>query len=186
MDDKTLLQLLFDRSQEAIPALQARFGTRLFQTAHNILNDRQDAEEVVNDTYLALWDAIPPQRPEPLGGYVHRVGWNLALKKLRFLSAQKRSSKYDLSLEELSQVLPGGSLEEVLDARMLGKAIDSFLDQLSKADRVLFVRRYWFADSVRELAKQRGITENALSVRLSRLRKQLKAYLIREGFWNEP
>lgn len=108
MDDKQLLDLLWDRADGAVDVLAQQFGPRLYQTAMNILGDHQDAEEAVNDTYLALWNAIPPERPEPLGGYVYRTGRNIALKKLRFQSAQKRSSPYDLSLDELAEVLPGG------------------------------------------------------------------------------
>ena len=92
MDDKQILELLWERSREAISALEKRFGGRLQRTAINILGNKEDAEEAVNDTYLALWDAIPPERPDPLEGYVYRTGRNVALKKLRFQSAQKRSA----------------------------------------------------------------------------------------------
>lgn len=185
MEDKKLLELLWARSEDALRGLAQQFGTRLYQTAMNILDDHQDAEEAVNDTYLALWNAIPPGRPDPLGGYVYRTGRNIALKKLRFQSAQKRSSPYDLSLDELAEVLPGGTVEEILDARELGQAIHRFLGSLRKADRILFVRRYWFGDPVKVLAKAQAVTENALSVRLSRLRQQLKNHLIKEGFFDE-
>ena len=119
MDDKQILELLWERSREAISALETHFGGRLQRTAMNILGNKEDAEEAVNDTYLALWDAIPPERPDPLEGYVYRTGRNVALKKLRFQSAQKRSAAYDLSLDELSDILPGESIEDILDARAL-------------------------------------------------------------------
>lgn len=182
MEDQKLLQLLNLRSDSAITALAKQFGDRLFRTAYNILGSREDAEEAVSDTYLALWNTIPPEQPQPLEGYVHRTGRNIALKKLRFLSAQKRSSQYDVSLDELSAILPGGSMEEAMDARLLGQAMDRFLDTLPKLSRILFLRRYWYGDPVKELAKEFSITENALSVRLSRIRSQLKDYLIKEGF----
>ena len=185
MDDKYIVQLLWERSRDAIPALTQRFGGRLQHTAMNILGNREDAEEAVNDTYLALWDAIPPERPDPLEGYVYRTGRNVALKKLRFQSAQKRSNGYDLSMDELSQILPGESMDDLLDARALGQALDRFLGTLSKSDRILFLRRYWFGDRVKDLARQRFTTENALSVRLSRLRQKCKDYLIKEGFFDE-
>ena len=185
MDDKYIVQLLWERSQDAIPALTQRFGGRLQRTAMNILGNREDAEEAVNDTYLALWDAIPPERPDPLEGYVYRTGRNVALKKLRFQSAQKRSNGYDLSMDELSQILPGESMDDLLDARALGQALNRFLGTLSKSDRILFLRRYWFGDRVKDLARQRFTTENALSVRLSRLRQKCKDYLIKEGFFDE-
>lgn len=186
MTDQRILALLWSRAESALDALAQKFGPRLLRTALNILGDRQDAEEAVNDTYLALWNAIPPERPTPLEGYVHRTGRNIALKKLRFLRAQKRSSQYDVSLDELAGILPGGCLEEALDARELGRAIDRFLDGQNATNRVLFVRRYWFGDGVKELASAIGMTESAVSVRLSRVRSQLKHYLYKEGFWDEP
>jgi RNA polymerase sigma-70 factor (ECF subfamily) len=183
MDDKNLLLLLFDRNDQAFPTLAQRFGNRLYRTAYNILGSAEDAEEVVNDTYFAIWNAIPPERPEPLDGYVYRTGRNIALKKYRFLSAQKRCNPYDCSLEELSQILPGGSMEEDWDVRALGQAIDRFLDRLPRLSRVLFLRRYWFGDQIKSLAEEFSMTESAVSVRLSRIRQQLKAYLLKEGFF---
>ena len=183
MEDRKLIALFFERSEQAITALAQRFGNRLYATAYNILNSREDAEEAVSDTYLALWNAIPPEKPDPLEGYVYRTGRNVALKKLRFLRAQKRSSQYDISLDELSAVLSGGNLEDALDARELGLAIDRFLDTLPKQSRILFMRRYWFGDSVKQLSKDFSLTENTVSVRLSRIRTQLKTYLIKEGFF---
>ena len=183
MEDRKLLQLLNERSDNAITALTKQFGDRLFRTAYNILGSREDAEEAVSDTYLAIWNAIPPERPQPLAGYVHRTGRNIALKKLRYLRAQKRSCDYDVSLDELSSVLPGGSMEETMDARLLGQAIDGFLDTLPAVSRTLFLRRYWFGDSVRALAREFSMTENALTVRLSRIRSRLKDYLIKEGIF---
>lgn len=183
MEDTKLLQLLNERNDSAITALAKRFGQRLFRTACNILGSREDAEEAVSDTYLALWNAIPPENPQPLEGYVHRTGRNIALKKLRYLRAQKRSCDYDVSLEELSSILPGGSMEETMDARLLGQTMDRFLDTIPQTSRILFLRRYWFGDTVKALAKEFAMTENALSVRLSRIRSQLKDYLVKEGFF---
>lgn len=185
MEDRKILQLLFDRAESALTALAQKFGRRLQQTAMNILGNPQDAEEAVNDTYLALWNAIPPEQPEPLSAYVYRVGRNTALKLLRHITAQKRYSGYDASLEELAALLPGEDLEKTVEARALGRAIDRFLDTLTKDSRVLFVRRYWYGDSAKDLARAKGISESALSVRLHRIRSQLKTYLYKEGFWHE-
>ena len=186
MEDLQILEALFARSEKALAALAEKYGKGLLNLAMNILGSRADAEETVNDTYLALWNAIPPERPIPLEGYVHRTGRNIALKKLRFLRAQKRSSVYDVSLDELANALPGGDLEDTLDAKALGRAIDRFLDGQNATNRVLFVRRYWFGDGVKELASTMGMTESAVSVRLSRVRSQLKHYLNKEGSLNEP
>ena len=186
MEDMHILELLWQRSEAALTALQQKFGTRLYHTAYNILGSHSDAEEAVNDTYLALWDAIPPERPVPLGGYVYRTGRNIALKKLRTQTAQKRNPQHDLSLDELAGALPDSSMQEELDARALGQGINRFLDTLSETNKALFLRRYWFGDSVRDIAKAFHLTENAATVRLSRLREQLKHYLYKEGILDEP
>lgn len=185
MEDNQILELLWDRAQSAIAALAGKFGPRLTALARNILGSPWDAEEAVNDTYLALWNCIPPQRPDPLAPYVYRVGRNTALNRLRANTVQMRSSAYDLSLEELSEIIPGEDLEATLDARALGQAIDRFLDTLKRDDRAAFVRRYWFGDSVASVAKTLGVTQNTLSVRLHRIRSALKSYLTQEGFFDE-
>lgn len=186
MEDKKILELLWNRAEAALEALAKKFGRRLLYTAMNILGNPQDAEEAVNDTYMALWNTIPPEKPDPLAGYVHRTGRNVALNKRRHLTAQKRNSQYDVSLDELAGILPAPSFEDLLDARALGQAIDRFLDTIHRENRILFLRRYWFGDSVKELAHTFGMSENTVSVRLSRIRTQLKAYLIeKEGFFHE-
>lgn len=183
MEDRKIVSMLWSRLEAALDALAAKYGRRLHATAMNILENAQDAEESVNDTYLALWNAIPPDKPEPLSPYVFRVGKNTALKHLRRLTAQKRDSRYDLSLEELSECIPSNAVEETLDARALGQAIDRFLDTVSSDNRALFIRRYWFGDAVRDIAADLLLTEQAASVRLHRLRNQLRDYLYKEGIF---
>ena len=183
MDDKQLIRLLFDRAEQAIDMLSRQFGSRLYRTAMNILENAQDAEETVSDTYLAVWGAIPPREPNPLAPFIYRIGRNLAINRLRDRSAQKRQSQFDLSLEELSACIAGPDLWETLDARELGRKLDAFLDTLSPDSRRIFLRRYWFGDSVKEIAKAFGMTQNAVSVGLSRTRNKLKAYLTKEGFY---
>ena len=182
MEDRQIISLLWDRAEGAIDALRAKFGKRIYATALNILSDRRDAEEAENDTYLAVWNAVPPAHPEPLCAFVYRIGRNAALYILRHRSAQKRSG-YEVCLDELAQVLEGNSMEDQLDARLLGSAIDRFLDTLSKENRVLFLRRYWFGDDVPTLARDTGLRQGTVSVRLHRVREQLKDYLIKEGIF---
>ena len=182
MDDRRIIDLFWARAEQAIEALSQVYGRRLLHIAINILGDHQAAEEAVSDTYLALWNTIPPASPNPLGAFVYRIGRNTALKHLRTRTAQKRNSQYDLALEELSQFLSGETLEDALDARLLGQAIDRFLDTLSRENRIIFVRRYWFGDSIQEIATQLRLSESATTVRLHRLRNQLRTYLIQEGF----
>ena len=185
MEDKQILDLLWARSEQAIDALADKFGKLLQHLSMNILNDPRDAEESVSDTYLALWNTIPPARPNPLSAFVCRVGRNTALNHLRRRSAQKRFGGYELCLDELSQILPGSSLEELMDARALGEAINVFLSQLTPESRTLFLRRYWFGDSIRDISRLSGIPQNTATVRLHRIRSKLKDYLIKEGFWDE-
>ena len=182
MEDKRIFQLLWQRAEHAIEAMTKHYGPRLYRTAMNILGRHEDAEESVNDTYLAVWNAIPPETPEPLAGYVYKTGRNLALKRLRHDTAQKRRRDYDLSLEELEGCLAGASLQDEIDARLLGRAIDRFLDTLPAQSRILFLRRYWFGDSVKDIAKDRGMSQNAVSVSLRRTREKLRSYLMKEGF----
>ena len=182
MEDRQIIKLLFQRAETAIDKLAQVFGGRLLAMARNILSDERDAQECVNDTYLALWNTIPPQEPDPLWAYVCRVGKNICLKRLRSSHAQKRNSEYDLSLDELAEYVGEASLDSQVEAKRLGKTIDRFLDTLSKENRVLFLRRHWFGDSVKDIARQLGMSENAVSARLSRIRGQLRGYLIKEDW----
>lgn len=181
MEDKKILALLRSRSESAITLMAKRFGNRLYRTAMNILGIHEDAEEAVSDTYLAVWNAIPPKEPDPLAGFVYKTGRNQALDRLRRENAQKRSG-YEIPLEELEGCLSGASLEDEIDARLLGRAIDRFLDTVPQSSRVIFLRRYWFGDSIQQVARDRAMTPNAVSVQLSRIRQKLRTYLTEEGF----
>lgn len=185
MEDREIIRLLQTRDEIAIRALAAKYGRRLLATARNILGTDEDAEESVNDTYMALWDAIPPREPNPLSGFVYKTGRNQALKKLRHQTAEKRDAGGDLPLEELAGCIPSRCLEEDFEAKLLGQAIDAFLDTIPRDSRILFLRRYWFGDSVKAIARHFAMTENAVSVRLNRTRNQLKAYLLKEGYLYE-
>lgn len=182
MEDKQILDLLWQRSEQAIDALIGRFGSLLHRICMNILGDPQDAQECVNDTYMAVWNAIPPKRPNPLTPFVCRTGKNIALNRLRRNTAQKRNSQYDLSLDELEPYLGTAAVDETLDARELGQLVDRFLGSVKRDNRVIFLRRYWFGDSVTSIAQEMGMTENAVSVRLNRTREQLRTYLQKAGY----
>lgn len=181
MGENEILAQLRTRSETAIDALRQAYGDRLYGIAYNILGNHRDAEEVVSDTYLAVWNRIPPETPESLAGFVYKIGKHLALKKRRYLEAQKRGDGYDLCLEELADSLSGDTLETRIDARELGRALNRFLKTLNEENRNLFLRRYWFGDSIKDLAKAQGLSENTLSVRLSRLRDRLRKHLNEEG-----
>ena len=145
MEDSRIIDLFFERSEQAITELSKKYGAVCGRVASNILNDRLDTEECVNDAYLAVWNTIPPQRPASLSGYVCRIVRNLALKKYHFNTAQKRNSTYDVALDEIQNCFSSESLvEEETELKDLSKAIDSFLEALDKQSRILFVRRYFF------------------------------------------
>ena len=182
MEDKKILDLLWKRSEQAIEALTERFGTLLHRICMNILNNYYDAQECVSDTYMAVWNAIPPKRPQPLSPFVCRTGKNIALNRLRGNTALKRDSRYDLSLEELEPYLGNAALDEAVSARELGDLLNKFLKSIKRENRNMFLRRYWFGDSVTDIAADMGMTENAVSVRLSRTREQLRAYLQEAGY----
>ena len=176
MDDQQIIALLWNRAENAVSALADKFGQRLHGLAMNFLRNSQDAEECVNDTYLAIWNAIPPAKPEHLSAYIYRTGRNIALNKLR--SRQKNAAV--VSLEELAGCIPAPCLE---DGRALGQAIDRWLDTQNATNRAIFLRRYWFGDCTSIIAIDMNMTENAVYVRLSRMRAQLKDYLTKEGYY---
>ena len=185
MEDMQILELIWQHIDQAFPVMAQKYGSRLYRTAMNILSSHEDAEESVNDTYLAVWNAIPPTRPNSLSGFVYKTGRNIALKRLRYERAQRRRSEFDLSLDELSACITGEHMEQNLESHQLGQAINAFLDTLPKLSRVLFVRRYWFGDSINELAVAFGMSPSTVSVRLHRIREALKAHLIKEGYYYE-
>ena len=180
MGDAEIIDLLFKRDQQAIRELDTKYGKACYRLSYNIVNDRQDAEECVNDAWLGAWNSIPPQRPDPLRAYVCRIVRNLSLKKLRANSALKRSSRFEVSLSELEDCISAHSLDEQLAAGELSAQINAFLAALRRDDRVMFVRRYWFAQPLSEIADAFGTTENNVSVRLGRIRRKLHTYLERK------
>lgn len=182
MEDRDILTLLFARSEQALAALAAKFGHRLHRLSANILPTAQDAEEAVSDTYLAIWNTVPPHRPDPIAPYILRICKNISVSRLRVIAAQKRSA-YEVALDELADTIGQNTLEQILDARALGRIIDDFLNTISKTDRVIFLRRYWYGDRVIDIARLVGMSDNAVSVRLNRLRRSLKDILIKEGYY---
>ena len=182
MEDREILDLYWARSEQAIAETGRKYGRTVGRVARNILGDAQEAEECVNDTWLAAWNSIPPRRPDPLLTYLCKIARNTALSRRRDRLAQKRNSSYDLALDELEAVLstPGGP-ERDYEARELSAAVNGFLRTLSAEDRYAFLRRYWYGDPVKVIAAKLGGGEHRISVRLSRIRKKLKNDLEKEG-----
>lgn len=182
MEDAQIIDLFFARDQQAIGALDSKYGGVCRQLSCQILNSRLDAEECVNDAYLGVWNAIPPARPNPLLTFLCRVVRNLSIKRYHANTAIKRNSVYDVALSEVEQeVTAPDSVESALEAKALARLIEAFLDSLSAVDRVIFLRRYWFSDSYEQIARRVGLTEKNVSVKLTRLRRRLREHLLREG-----
>ena len=183
MEDDEIIRLFYERSENAIVHVEKKYGAILGSMSYNILHDHSDAEEVVNDTLYAAWETIPPENPNPLLAYLVRIAHNKSIKKHQHNTAKKRNSYYDAALDELEAVLADfASVEEEYEAKELTEAIDIFLDKIDRKGRLLFIRRYYFADSIQELSKQFDMSENSVYVKLHRIRKRLKKYLEQEGF----
>lgn len=182
-EDTDIIDLFYKRSQKAVTELDEKYGKLIFQVSNNILNNAEDASECVNDTYLGVWNTIPPKRPESLIHYVCCLARNISLTRFRDAHAKKRSAVL-VALDELENYIPDQSLEEQVAVRQLGQAIDAFLDTLDQRSRLVFLYRYWMGDSVQVIAKTLGISSNSVSSRLSRTRKKLKDYLQEEGYYD--
>lgn len=181
MDDSKIVDLFYARSEQAIMELSKKYGAICNNVAKNILNNDLDVEECVNDAYLGAWNTMPPQRPDSLLAYICRIVRNLSTIRYHANTALKRNSFYDVALSELGDCLAASeTVETELAAKELSQMIDHFLDTLDQDSRVMFVRRYWYSDSISDIAARFQISNNSVSVRLSRTREKLKKYLKKE------
>ena len=182
MEDQAIIDLFFDRSEQAISELSKKYGRLCCKVASNILHNSLDAEECVNDTYLGVWNSVPPQQPNPLLSYVCGITRNLAMKKYHASTARKRNSFYDVALDELESCLStADTTESEFSARELTELLNQFLKTLDQESRVIFLRRYWYADSISAIALRLRMSDNQVSVRLHRVRKKLQTHLRKEG-----
>ena len=184
MDDAKIIQLYWDRDEQAIPAIADKYGSYCTSIAQNILGNREDAEECVNDTYFNAWNAMPPHRPNVLSAFLGKITRNLSLNRYKHNHSDKRGgSQTTVVLDEIAEfVSDTDSVEQEIDCRELVKAIDRFLDRLPADKRNIFVCRYWYFDSISDIANRFGMTENNVSVTLNRLRLKLHNYLLERGF----
>ena len=184
MDDNQIIELFFARDEGAIEAVQREYGGYCVSIARNILGDQGTAEECVNDGWLKCWQSIPPQRPRSLKSFAGRIARNLALSACRARTAQKRGGgQVRLALDELDEVVSGGETpEDALDRAAFRAALDGFLAGLEPRNRNLFLRRYWYLDSVEQLAKRFHMSKTQVTTTLHRLRVKLRAHLEQEGF----
>ena len=184
MDDKAIISLLFERSENALTALQSKYGRLCTKIAANILNNSADAEECVNDTYLGVWNSIPPNRPVRLQLYLGKITRELSIDIYRKKHAEKRGgSEYALSLDEMQETLASGStIEDEVSAKALAGLISTYLKTLSKEKRDIFVCRYYHCDSVSDICANFQMTESKVKNMLLRVRAGLKEYLEKEGY----
>lgn len=183
MEDSKIIDLFFERSEQAITELSKKYGAVCRRVAGNILRNELDAEECVNDAYLGAWNAIPPNRPELLLPYICRIVRNLSITRYHANTAVKRNSFYDAALDELEECIPSSaSVEAEMDARELSALLDRFLETLDRENRLLFVRRYWYSDPVSEIGAAFHMRGNSVSARLSRMRRRLRRFLEEEGY----
>ena len=182
MEDEKIIDLCFARSEQGIRELDNQYGAICRSLSYNIVNNRQDAEECVNDAYLGVWNTVPPARPSPLLAYLCRIVRNLSLKVYWKKNAAKRSSVYTIAMEEIEAcVADRKTVEDEIEARELARIMEEFLDTLTLENRVIFMRRYWFSDSCRDIAGLMGLTEKNISVRLTRIRQKMRQYLMERG-----
>lgn len=182
LEDTEIVDLFFARDEAAIDNCRVKFGALLQRLSFNILGIDEDAEECVSDTYIKAWDSIPPQKPVSLTAYLCRIARNLSINKFREKKAQKRGGGKDMLLSELCDCVPDPSgVEQELDSKELGALINGFLTSLDEDDRNLFLRRYFFAESLNVLAFECGMTPKQLASRMFLLRRKLRTQLEKEG-----
>lgn len=184
MEDKDIVQLFLDRNEQAITETSSKYGHYCFSIANNILNNRKDAEECVNDTYLNTWNSIPPHKPKRLSTFLGKIVRNLSFNKYKSIHSMKRGG-YEISLilDELGEIVSDEiSIEDNVIKNELVKTIDDFIGTLSVEKRYIFIRRYWYCDKITAIADQCGRTENSIYVELNRIRKKLRDHLKERGY----
>ena len=183
MEDGEIVALYWQRSEQAIAETQRKYGGYCYSIAKNILWSAEDSEETVSDTYIGAWNAMPPQRPSILSSFLGRITRNLSYDRCRRQNAEKRGGgSLPLALDELSECVPApGRVEQALEARELAEAIDRFLRTLPERECSIFLRRYWYVDSVQDIAARYALRENTAKSILFRTREKLRRYLAGEG-----
>jgi RNA polymerase sigma factor (sigma-70 family) len=183
MDDSEIIELYFQRSEEAVTQTASKYGKYCYQIAYHILSSREDSEESVNDTYLAAWNTMPPRRPNILTAFLGKLTRYISLDRWKKRSAQKRGGgQVALSLEELEECISGGDdPEKEVDRKELLRYLNRFLDALPETQRKVFVCRYWYLESIPEIAARFGFSESKVTAMLHRLREKLRARLQLEG-----
>ena len=182
MEDSRIIELFWERAEDAISETDRKYGKYCYAIAYNILHSDPDSEECVNDTYLRAWETMPPQKPNALSAYLGRITRNLALNRLSYKAREKRAEGYVAVLDEVGEMLPDAStIPEGADDVALREAINSFLRSLDANTRIIFVRRYWYNSAISEIAADYSIPVGTVKSTLSRTRKRLRDHLEKEG-----
>lgn len=185
LSDAEIIELYFDRNERAIKETDTKYGKYLYTIAYNIVYDRMDCEECLNDTYLSTWNAIPPHRPPVFQVFLSKIIRNTAIDKYRKSRAAKRiPSELVVSLEEIGETLPDHTPEES-SVRELSHALNGFLAMLNDREQFVFVCRYYYSDRVSVIARMLQVSENTVARELTALRERLREYLKKEGVWHE-
>ncbi len=183
MDDASILDLFWARSEQAISETDRKYGRMCADIAEGIVFDIQDARECVNDTYLGLWNAIPPARPNVFSSFIAKITRNIAMKKITYMNAKKRSAKATTSFSELDEcVAAPDRIEYEAETIELSRCLESFLKNLDYESRNIFLRRYWFFDSIEDISKRFNVSQSKIKSQLFRLRKKLRKHLAAEGY----
>ena len=188
MEDEKIIELYFDRDERAIDETRNKYGKYCYRIAYNILKCAEDSEEVVSDTYVSAWEAIPPHRPNIFSAFLAKITRRLSMKRIRYNTAEKRggSAEPSLPLDELAQCVPAkGSVAEDLEAKEVGEMIDRFLQKLRADDRRIFVCRYFYLESVDDIVRSFGYSRSRVYHSLERTRAKLREYLLKEGVFDE-
>ena len=182
MEDGRIVELYWERNEDAIAETQKQYGKYCHSIANNVLHSDEDAEECVNDTYVRAWNSMPPQRPVRLSSFLGKITRNLALDRYLFDRAKKRARSTDLILDEIEECIPDPDTATPLAEEIaLKDAINGFLASLPKKNRMVFLRRYWYLSSVKEIAADYDMTESNVKVMLHRTRQAFKTHLEKEG-----
>lgn len=182
MEDHEIVGLYLSRNEQAISATRSKYGAFLYGIAMNILRQPEDAEECESDTYHSAWRHIPPDEPWVLRGYLGKITRHLSISRYRMRHAVMRDCNMERMLDELEQCIPDtNDPQQLLEAKEAGKYISKWLQSQQEQNRLLFIRRYWYGDTLDELSKSFGLPKALISQRLSRLRGRLKAYLEQQG-----
>ena len=181
MNDLEIIELYFSRDEEAIKQTDIKYGKLCHSVAYNILNNNEDSEECVNDTYIGVWNAIPPTRPNNFMSFVCKITRNISLTRLEAMTRQKRSQAIIVSLDELAEILPDESIADGVSDEDIGTLISDFLQNEKEDIRNVFIRKYFFFDSIGDISRRYDFTESKVKKMLYHTRIKLKDFLIKEG-----